>query len=126
MSFDLSRENIDRLGSRYAFSKEINFPVDVSLTLEALAGDISTGNLADLICTSVGYDITVTLRQPICGTGIGAVAAQYQVKNVQLDSQNWGNSIGPSETFSASFIGQISASGDTANGLFMSGITGYA
>lgn len=126
ISFDLSRENIQKLGSRYSFSREIQFPVDVNVGIEAIAGDLTTGDLSLLLCDDAGYDITVALRQPVCGTGVGAVAAQYEVKNAKLDSQNWSLDIGPSQTVSINFIAQISASGDTNNGVFMSGITGYA
>lgn len=125
ISFDLSRETIQKLGTKYAFSKEIQFPVDVTVSIEALMSDVEAGNLADVLCSKAGYDVTVSLRQPVC-TGVGSIAAQYEVRNAKLDSQNWSTSIGPSQTVSFNWTAQISASGDLINGLFMSGITGYA
>lgn len=126
ISVDLTREPIQCLGTAFAVSREIQFPIDVSLNVDAIAGDITTGNLADYLCEDSGYDLAVTLRQPVCGTGIGAVAAKFDLKNARLDSTNWSNSIGPNETVSLTWTTQIGASGDTTNGLFMTGITGYA
>lgn len=124
-SFDLSRENQDCLGSRYARSREPQFPIDVTANLEFLASDIATGNLADLLCGTNSHQIVVNLRQPNC-QGTGLIAKRYELKNAKYTNQNWSASVGPAQTVSITYVGKMSAATDTANGLFISGITGYA
>lgn len=125
LSFDLSREPIECLGSKYAKSREINFPIDVSMQVEALMSDLITGKLNDLTCNDVGYDMSVTLRKPSCA-GNGDVAVVYSMKNAKLDSQSWSSSIGPSQTVTLNWTAQIGGPEDLANGLFISGISSYA
>lgn len=120
LSFDLSRESIESLGNKYAISKEIEFPVNVSFQVEALMGDLTTGKLNDLICNDVGYDMSVTLKTPSC-LGDGDVAVVYEMKNAKLDGQNWSSSIGPSQTVTMNWTAQIGGPEDLANGLFISG-----
>lgn len=124
LSFDLSRENIQRLGTKFSYSREIKFPVEVKVSMDALAGNVYTGCLSDVLCDQSGYDITITLRQPSC-VGSGSVAAQYKVKNAILGDGNWTSSIGPNQTVTFNWSTQIGASGDTTDGLFLSGFTGY-
>lgn len=122
LSFDLSREAIECLGSKYAKSKEITFPIDVSLQVEALMGDLVTGKLNNLTCNDVGYNMSVTLKQPSCN-GDGDVAVVYNMRNAKLDSQSWSTSIGPAQTVSMNWSAKIGGPEDLANGLFISGKT---
>lgn len=121
LSFDLSRESLEKLGSKYAFTKEINFPIDVSMSVEALMSDLATGSLNNLVCNDDSYDMTVTLRKPSCA-GNGDVAVQYEIKGAKLDSQSWSSSIGPAQTVSLNWTAQLGGPEDTLNGLFISGI----
>lgn len=125
ISFDLSRENIQKLGTKYSFSREIKFPVEVKVSVDAIAGNVATGCLSDILCDQSGHDITITLRQPAC-VGQGSIAAQYKVKNAILGDGNWTSSIGPNQTVTFNWSTQIGASGDTTDGLFFSGFTGYS
>lgn len=125
ISFDFSRDPIDCLGSKFSKEKAPAFPIDVTMTVEFLASDIATGNLADIICNRPSYNPVVTLTQPSCDDS-GAVAAQFTVKNAKLQSQDWSSSVGPAETVSVTWLGQISNANDASNGLVGSGVTGYA
>ncbi len=122
INYDLSREQVQCLGSKFARARLPQFPVNVNFQVEALKNDIVTGDLADFICQTGTYEAAVTLRDPSC-TGNGSVAAKYTVKNMTLESQSENLSIGPSQTITINWLGQISASGDVINGLFMSGIS---
>lgn len=122
LSFDLAREDIECLGSKYAKSKEINFPINVSLQVEALMGDLFTGKLNNLTCNDVGYDMSVSLKEPSCA-GDGDVAVVYSIKNAKLDSQSWSSSIGPAQTVTMNWTAQIGGPEDLLNGLFISGKT---
>jgi len=43
MSFDLGRTPIQRLGNKFAFTREINFPLTVTLKVDAQMTDLQTG-----------------------------------------------------------------------------------
>jgi len=122
MNFDLNLEGQQALGSRFDRVKNMTFPIDVTLQVEVLAGDFINSNLADFLCTTGGYTASVNMRLPNC-SGLGTVGAGFTLRNLSLESQNWSTTAGSaSQTMSLSFLTQIGASGDTSNGLFISGL----
>lgn len=121
ISFDLSRENLEKIGSRFAFSKEIQFPVTVSFSVTANMGDLTTGSLNSILGTDNTYDATIKLREANLVAGAGAVAVQYQLKKLKLDSQDFSNDIGSSSSVTMNFSTQISGPQDTTVGLFITG-----
>lgn len=120
LSFDLNREPLQKLGSRFAFSREIQFPVTVNASVEAQLGDLTSGDLAEILCDDAEYTIEVQMRKPSC-TGVGELAVGYTLKGAKLDSQNSSSSIGPSKTVSLKFSAQLGGPQDLAKGLFISG-----
>ena len=118
LSFDLSREPLQKLGSKFAFAREITFPVTVSLSVDALLGDLTTGNLADIITNDKNYDLSVSLKNPTDST----VAAKYTLKRAKLDSQEFSSSIGDNKSVTLNFSAQIGGPNQTDRGLFMSGV----
>jgi hypothetical protein len=115
LSFDLAREPLNKLGSRFAFAREITFPVTVTMTVDALVGDLTTGNLADIIDLDRSHDVTVHLND-----GANAHIA-FLLKKAKLDSQSFTSSIGDNESVTLTFSTQIGSSSQTDRGLFMSG-----
>lgn len=123
-SFDLAREPINALGFKYARSKEIQFPINVSFSAEVLAADFKTGSISELLCSSPNNNLSVTIRQPDCA-GTGNVALRLNVLNAKLESQQWGATIGPSQTLTINWTAQVGGPQDVSNGLVMSGVTAY-
>jgi hypothetical protein len=121
LSVPLSRENLDRLGSKFSFSKEITFPVTVTLNVTANMADIVTGNLSEYICEDLPINAVAIMREPSCGAAVGAVAFRAELKNAKLDSQSQSLAIGSSKTVDLSFSAQLSGPEDLENGLFISG-----
>lgn len=117
VSFDLNREDIEKLGSKFAFAKEIDFPVTVTFTTEGLVGELVAGDLEDLTNDDTDtYECSLTLDAPISGqTGI-----KYTLKGLKLDSQSVSSAIGDNKTVSFSFSTQLGGPQDTVNGLFIS------
>ena len=123
LSFDLARDPLQKLGSRFAFAREITFPVTVSCSVDANVGDITTGNLSDIIDTDSAYDLDIMLNAP--GTAdTNNVMARYTLKNCKLDSQEYTNDIGSNAAVSLGFSAQIGGPRQTTVGLFMSGVGG--
>lgn len=123
-SFDLSRQNLQKLGNRFAFSKEIQFPVTVSASITAALGDLNTGDLSDILCADQSYDIDVTLRDPAC-VGSGPVAARYIGKSLKIDGEQLGANLGDlTSNITINYSTQLGGPGDNSVGFFMSGKAG--
>ena len=67
ISFDLSRTPIQRLGSRFAFARPIDFPISASFSFDAILSDLTTGNINEIIDCDTNYDARVSLKNtPDC------------------------------------------------------------
>lgn len=123
---DIGRDPIQKLGNKFAFTREIVFPVVVTASVEAVLGDIAGNDslgkaLTDIVCDeSAKYDLTLTLGQPSTSCG-GATnpAITYTLKGVKLDSQSFSSAIGDNKTVTMDFSTQIGGANDQNNGLFI-------
>jgi len=121
LTMDLARTPLQRIGSRFAFAREIDFPLTATLEMNAQVGDIgSTGDLSSLLCDTNLNNFTITMRKPACG-GTGANALTYEFKGAKLTSQNFSSSIGDNATMSATFEVQVGSAQQTDRGIFLSG-----
>mgnify|MGYP003131497494 CR=1 FL=1 len=118
ISFDLGRTPLEKLGSKFAFAREIDFPVTITMSVEANIGDLVTGNLADVITTDGEYDLTVTLKDK---TNANDKAA-YHIKKAKLDSQEFSAAIGDNKGVTLNFSAQVGGPGQNDIGFFMSGV----
>jgi hypothetical protein len=127
ISFDLSRTPIQRLGNRFAFAREIDFPVNITTSFEAVLTDLTTGSLSDLIDCEKSYDLKVELYSPdgcqTDGTSDKFPVSTYVVKDLKPDSQSFTSSIGDNKTVSIEFTSQIGGPEQKDVGLFMKGVS---
>jgi hypothetical protein len=121
ISYDLARENLEKLGSRFAFSKEITFPVTVSLAITANIGDLTTGKLSNILATDEQYTVEINLREPNIIAGTGPIAAKYILRNLKIDSQDFSNDIGSSASVTLNLSTQLGGPTETDKGFFISG-----
>lgn len=127
LSTDIGRDPIQQLGSKFAFSREITFPVTVTASFEAIIGDIAgsdnLGNaLTDIVCDdSRNYDLTFNLGVPSanCDNSYTPYALKYTLKGAKLDSQSFSSSIGDNKSVTMDFSAQIGGPNDTKKGLFI-------
>jgi hypothetical protein len=120
LSFDLARTPLQKLGSKFAFSREIDFPVTATLEVNAEVGDLQDGSLASLLCDNTTYDFTITMKKPDCN-GNGEPALRYIFKGAKLISQNFSSAIGDNATMSATYEVQLGSPQDNLKGIFISG-----
>ena len=122
ISFDMSRSPIEQLGNKFAYARLIDFPITVSLSVDAVVSDLTTGSLAEIIDCDGKFDAKVALGSPECGAaGAGTTAANFIVKGIKLDSQSFSLGMGDNKTVSLSFTSQIGGPEQSGMGLFMSG-----
>jgi len=127
LSTDIGRDPIQQLGSKFAFSREITFPVTVSASFEAVLGDIggsdNLGNaLSDMVCDdSKNYTLTFNLGVPSadCDSSYTPYALKYTLKGAKLDSQSFSSAIGDNKTVTMDFSAQIGGPNDQNKGLFI-------
>jgi hypothetical protein len=120
LSFDLARTPIQRLGSRFAFARPIDFPLSVTLRVDAQITDMTTGTLNTLLCNDTGvFDPSITIKSPTCGNT--DVVAKYTLKGAKLDSQEFSSDIGSNKSVTLTFSAQVGGPQDTARGIFISG-----
>ncbi len=118
LSFNLGLEDLAQLGSKFYYAKLPKFPVEATLSVNALAGEFQTGSLLEIYNNNTSFNPSITITAP--GTSIPVVF--YQLKNAKLESQKYGLSIGSNKTVDYSFKTLIGGPTDTINGVFMSGI----
>lgn len=116
----LSRTPQQCLGSIYPKSRELDLPINATMTVSANLADISSGTLADVLCNdSQARDISVTLKNG-CSDG-SSTSMVYTFKGATLDSQSMSSSIGDNKTVDLTFTTQLGGPQDTTNGIFISG-----
>ncbi len=116
----LGRSVLNRLGNAFGFSREIDFPITVSVGISAIVADLKRGNLFDELYDTTKHDLCIAMKKP--GTaGGGAEQIRFQLKNVTLDSESYSSSIGDNKSVDLSFSATVGGPEDTTNGLFISG-----
>lgn len=123
LSTPMGRTALQRLGSTYAYAKEVDFPVTCTLSVNALVADLKSGNLVDLICGGT-YDLRVRMQNPACvvcdpSTADDAIIIDF--KKATLDSESFSSAIGDNKTVDLTFTTQIGGPEEAAVGVFFSG-----
>lgn len=119
-SLPLARETLNRLGTPFAFSRELQIPIQSTMTISALQADLRASNLADILCNDQNYNFEVICKQPDCA-GTGAAAVIMTFRNAKLQSQDFGVDIGGAATTNMTFQSQLAGLNDYANGYYASG-----
>lgn len=123
ISADMSRENLERLGSKFAYSKELEFPLTVTLSMEALVADTIADKLSDIVGGDDDkYNATFAIKgtPETSWTNVnGKQAIAYKLKGLKTDSLSFSSSIGDNKSVSLTATAQIGAGDDTDNGLFI-------
>lgn len=120
LSVPLSRSPLQRLGNRYPYARLIDFPLNVTLSVNAILNEITAENLAASLEQKVTTNLTLTINKP---NTTGTVKAMtFELRGAKLDSESFSSSIGSNKTVDLVFSTQIGGNNDFANGLFVSGI----
>jgi hypothetical protein len=120
LSFDLARTPLQKLGNRFAFSREIDFPVTATLEINAEVGNLKSGNLAELLCNNPDQDFIIDMKRPGCGTTKES-ALIYQFRGAKLVSQSFTSAIGDNASTTMSYEVQLGSPQQTDRGIFISG-----
>jgi hypothetical protein len=119
----LARTALTRLGNVYPYSREIEVPLNVTLSVSAFMADMKDGSLNEILCGGdKKRNIRITMKAP-CSEGVDAqnadVVMEWLIKGASLDSQNFSASIGDNKTVDLVFTSQQSGKNGTGSGMFM-------
>lgn len=120
ITFSLNQEDLSKLGTKYAYAKLPRFPVQATMTVNAILGEIQTGSLVEIVNNNTTFNPSVTIKKP---GDASTTVVNYQLKGAKLESQDFSSAIGSNKTVNFTFTAQIGGPQDNNNGLFMSGIT---
>lgn len=109
VAMTISREPIRKLGKLFAFAREITFPINCTMSVNAVVGDSASKKLFSQINgigDSTKYTLLLTINGYLSGSTT-ANTARITLKGAKLDSQNITSSIGPNKTVDLEFSAQI-------------------
>ena len=118
LSIPMSRTPIDRLGSKFAFARVVDFPITPTLSVSAIVSDTKSKALSDMIANDGFIDEIRIGFKDQDGT---SEVANYRMTNLKLDSESFSTSIGPNKTVDLNFSLTIGGPNDTTNNVFFSG-----
>jgi hypothetical protein len=117
ITLPLSRTPIERLGSRFAFARVVDFPIVATLNVSAVLNEVQTKSLAQMLDDNSKREISLTIGKP----GSTAKALIFKFKGSQLQSESFSSSIGANKTVDLVFQTQVGGPTDTNNGIYLSG-----
>ena len=118
LSVPLSRSAIERLGSKFPFARVVDFPVNASMSVNAIVSEQETRDLSALIsgCSSSNGGVQITMQS--CD---GQDALIWNLKGATLDSESYSSSIGSNKSVDLTFGVQLGGVDDIENGIICSG-----
>lgn len=120
LSLPLSRTALEKLGSRFAYARAVDFPVNATLTINAIVNEQSDQALTQLLNDVTTFDITASIKDPSSTTE----RMRYVFKGCQLQDEAYSSSIGANKTVDLTFTTQIGGPTDTNNNILVSGSYG--
>lgn len=121
ISLPVRREVLNRIGSPLGFSREIQFPVNGTVSIRALATEVSPGSFSNLYANDVFYNAAITLRQPgINQTGAQAIVIGLNALKLASFSESMTINGDVAIDLSATFqlAGALSLNGMTFSGVY--------
>ena len=120
----LSRGNIECLGEERAVAKPLEFPIDVTVSINAIVKNFKEGAL-EYVLTGTAGNNTTNIAINVKNDALVDVH-NFRLKNAVLDSQAFSQGLDDNETVDLTFSAQIGGANTTTDGLFWSGSATYA
>ena len=117
----MSRTILQRLGNTFGYSRVLDVPLNVDVSISAVVSELVENNLFEKLSAPQKHNFTITMHKPKANGTRGDKALVYIVKNARLDSENFSSAIGDNQTVDITFSTQVGGANDTENGLFIEG-----
>ena len=119
LALPLSRTPIERLGSRFAFARVVDFPIVATLNVSAIVNDVQARNLAIMLDDNAEREVTMRIKN---SKNTAQDAMVFTLKGTRLKSESFSSSIGSNKTVDLVFETQIGGPNDADHGVFLSGM----
>jgi len=119
----LSRGNIECLGEERAVAKPLEFPIDVTVSINAIVKNFKEGAL-EYVLTGTAGDNNTDISVDVKNDALDGVH-KFTLKNAVLDNQSFSQGLDDNETVDLTFSAQIGGASTTTDGLFWSGAGTY-
>jgi hypothetical protein len=107
VAMTIGREPIRKLGKAFAFAREITFPINCTMSVNAIVGATAANKLYTLMTTNGDSNKYYCELKLVGYQGATAHTAYVMLKGAKMDSQNFTSSIGPNETVTIELSAQI-------------------
>lgn len=110
VAMTVNREPIRKLGNSFAFAREITFPINCTMSVNAVVGVLASQKLFSLVnraCDDATKYTAMLTINGYKGSTCTANTAYIILKGAKLDSQNITSSIGPNKTVTFELSAQI-------------------
>jgi hypothetical protein len=119
LALPLSRTPIERLGSRFAFARVVDFPIVATLNVSAIVNEVQARNLAIMLDDNSEREIIMRIKD---SKNTAKDAMVFSLKGSRLKSESFSSSIGSNKTVDLVFETQIGGPNDADHGVFLSGM----
>lgn len=107
VAMTIGREPIRKLGKAFAFAREITFPINCTMSVNAIVGKTFANKLFTLMTTNGDQSKFYCELKLVGFKGASAYHSFIMLKGAKLDSQNFTSSIGPNEAVTIELSAQI-------------------
>ena len=118
-SIPLTRTILQRLGSVFGYTRVVDVPINMELSISAVVSELKALNLFDTMADTNKYDFAITLNDS--NSDSPKQKMRYEIKNAQLVSETYSEAIGDNQSVDITYTVQLGGANDTTAGVFMSG-----
>ena len=124
VSVDVPRESIQRLGDRFEFARVITFPIQATMSLEAIVSSQAENNLSDIVdaASDPGFDILVSCNKQ-GNSGVEGVGLMF--KDAKMEGHSISSSIGANKSLTLDYAVQVDSgeikADNASTGFFVTG-----
>jgi hypothetical protein len=117
IAIPLSRTPVERLGSKFAFTQAIDFPIIAILDVSAILNETQAKSLTEILNDNLRREILLKIKK----AGSQQDALIFKFRGSQLQSESFSSSIGANKTVDLTFETEIGGPTDLNNGVYVSG-----
>lgn len=122
LSIPFGRTPLQRIGTLFSFARPLDLPTNATFSVNALVSDLNDGKLMDKLCQK-DLQIHIVMRAPECpnldSPVQGGEVIEIVLKDVELESESIGSSIGDNKTVDLTFNVGIHGAEDGNRGIFV-------
>jgi len=118
-SIPLTRTILQRLGSVFGYTRVVDVPINMEMSISAVVSELQDANLFDIMADTSKLSFAITLNDTNQTTPQQKM--RYEIKGAQLVSETYSEAIGDNQSVDITYTVQLGGANDTAAGVFLSG-----